>query len=261
MIFFLFLFFPHTKVRGKKKIRCFYSIPFIFISHCLEVGEGGQALPLRGVATKHEFLTSPACADPVSCPWSQMISLVRRQLVWQSRGRSGLGGRGGLPWPGSRAVLEATCGWLVAAGAPVKARGTAQPPLAASSPRCSQACSQPCPQHPARSQNPFFIGLKRALWWAGPRLPSLFDPPLLSRPFASGRWHSLIPQVPWGALSPEKGHSQVTAPPLGFVLGAEQLVRACPALTMCLPGDIFVFHPTTALREAFGECLSLQKAQ
>lgn len=199
----------------------------------------------------------------------RLFSPVGRQLVWQSWARSGsagsagVRGRGGLPWPGRR---SSAWGRVRVTGGSERSCESWRDglPWLSSSPRCTQAVlslASATGSSQEQNANPFFIGLKRLLWWAGPRLPSLFDPPLLRQLFASSRWHSLIPQVPWGGLSPDKGHSQVRAPPLGPAQGwalppaQEQLVRACLVLTMCLPGEIFVFHPTTSLREcSFLEC-------
>lgn len=148
MLSFLFLFFFFSTQRLEKIMMCtcFYSIPFIFVSHCLEVGEGGGALWLRGVATKHEFLISPACADPVSCPWSRIIFSRRETAGLAERSeerpwrQGGVRGRGGLPWPGGSGAALARGRVRVSGGSERSCEsrrdGLPWPP---SSPRCSQA--------------------------------------------------------------------------------------------------------------------------
>lgn len=261
MLFFLFLSFPHTKVRKKNKVLLFHSFYFHF--SLLGGGRGRWSTSFEGECHK-TWVSHLACVcrssflslTPVYFPGQETAGLAEPRQEWPvGHGRAAMAGQQGCAGGhlrvsgGSRRSCESQ------RDSPAS-HGRLQPTLLAG--LFSALSTAPSQE---QKVNPFFISLKRALWWAGPRLPSLFDPSLLSRPFASGRWHSLIPQVPWGALSPKKGHSQVTAPPLGPVLRAEQLVRACPALTMCLPGQSFVFHPTAALREGFGECLFLQKAQ
>lgn len=232
---------------------------------------GGEVHWQGGVATKHEFLISPEYADPVSCPWSQIIFSRQEtaglaepsagRLRRQRRGR-GVRGRGGrraatarrrelhLRLPvGDRQqqeVLWKLAGW---------------PPLAALQPGpfTGLFSASPLPQGPTGNRKwiAFLSASKRSFDGQAYACHCCLIPPAgptlvpLPSPRPGGRWCSSGPWVPRGGPSPSIGHSRATAPPPGSVLGSEACILHAHPLAGCLQCvSLAMFPPPPAALRA-----------